>query len=582
MSFSDLGIWLGDVSLAEINHFTKDPMKAQRSTLKKIVRRNKNCELGKKFHFDQIHSIEDYQRLVPLTDYSDYEPLVDRMIQNKEKNLMFTGPNIRYCSSSGSVGKPKILPKSANDLWKMQCIGFSVSVSTAAHWLKKNKGIKLPPQMGPLVLILTGHKLEDGKRCNGAGQIPLDYLRMITPFFSTSPVSLLKPEHEELLDTSYLQLRFALENDKVSYLGSMVVTLLTQMFDYLEEHWEMLCDDIEKGTLNPSVKITPELRKKYEKKFKPNPERAAFLRKEFEKGFDTPIAPRIWPRLTWAYGMMGSNLALYIDKLRHSVGDLPLHNCGYAAAEGYFATPVELNVSDAVLLPWCIFFEFLPVEEGSEETDTTQKPLLIDELEVGKSYEMIVSNFSGLYRYRTYDVYTVTKMYNNTPRVELLYRQNLSMNVANEKSSTQMVDFAAKESARKMGLTLTGHSFWPDLGTKPPRYVMLAEVKDGENMSEEDRQKFIDALDEELHGVNEKYAKYRRWGMLNRPEVLILKDKTYWDYRESLRQKGVVLNQIKPVTVVNSREREEFFFSHVVTDSEVVSRVLNAQTEAAE
>ena len=119
MSFSDLGIWLGDVSLAEINHYTKDPMKAQRSTLKKIVRRNKNCELGKKFHFDQIHSIEDYQRLVPLTDYSDYEPLVDRMIQNREKNLMFTGPNIRYCSSSGSVGKPKILPKSANDLWKM-------------------------------------------------------------------------------------------------------------------------------------------------------------------------------------------------------------------------------------------------------------------------------------------------------------------------------------------------------------------------------------------------------------------------------------------------------------------------------
>ena len=201
MSFSDLGIWLGDVSLAEINHYTKDPMKAQRSALKKIVRRNKNCELGKKFHFDEIHSVEDYQRLVPLTDYSDYEPLVDRMIQNKEKNLMFTGPNIRYCSSSGSVGKPKILPKSANDLWKMQCIGFSVSVSTAAHWLKKNKGIKLPPQMGPLVLILTGHKLEDGKRCNGAGQIPLDYLRMITPFFSTSPVSLLKPEHPFVIVT---------------------------------------------------------------------------------------------------------------------------------------------------------------------------------------------------------------------------------------------------------------------------------------------------------------------------------------------------------------------------------------------
>ena len=220
MPFSDLGIFLGDVSRREIDHYTKDPLKAQKNVLRKIMFLNKTCEYGKKHHFADVHSIEDFQRLVPLSTYEDYEPMVERMIHNKEKNLMFTGPNIRYCSSSGSVGKPKILPKSANDLWKMQCIGFSVSVSTAAHWLKENKGIKLPPQMGPLVMVLTGHRLEDGKKCNGAGQIPLDYLKQITPFFSTSPVSLLVPEHEELLDTSYLQLRFALENENVSYLGS--------------------------------------------------------------------------------------------------------------------------------------------------------------------------------------------------------------------------------------------------------------------------------------------------------------------------------------------------------------------------
>ena len=187
---------------------------------------------------------------------------------------------------------------------------------------------------------------------------------------------------------------------------------------------------------------------------------------------------------------------------------------------------------------------------------------------------MIVTNYSGLYRYRTFDIYEVTGMYNNTPKVVLLYRQNLSMNVANEKTTTQMIDYAAKETAAKMGVEMVGHSFWPDLGTKPPRYVMLTEIKDGEAMSEEDRQKFIDILDEELKGVNEKYYKYRRWGMLNRPEILILKDKTYWDYRESLRAKGVVLNQIKPVTVINSAEREQFFFSHVHTDAEVVGRVL--------
>lgn len=576
MAFSDFGVLLGDASLFWIEHHTKNPMKAQENTLKKIIKKNKNCELGKKYNFKDIKTIADYQKMVPITTYEDYAPYVDRMIQNREKNLMFTGPNIRYCSSSGSVGKPKILPKSVKDLWNMQCIGFSCSVATASHYLKRVKGIKMPPQMGPLVLVLTGHRLEDGKRCNGAGQIPLTYLKPLLPAFCTSPVSLLMPEHEELLDTSYLQLRFALENRKVSYLGSVVVTLLTTMFDYLEENWEMFCDDIEKGIINPNIKITPELRKEYSKKFKPNPKRAAELRKEFEKGFDTPIAPRIWPRLTWAYGMVGANLKVYIEKLRKHIGyDIPLHNMGYAAAEGFFAMPVELDVHDGVLLPHCIFFEFLPVDDDAEDADDNARPLLISELEVGKKYEIIVSNFSGLYRYRISDVVTVTKMHNNTPRIELLYRRNLGLNVANEKTTTQMVDFAAKETAKKMGNEFVGHSFYADYSTKPPRYCMLAEPKTP--VSEEDRQKYIDILDNEFNEINEKYFKYRRWGMLNRPEVLFLKPKTYWDYRESLRAKGVVLNQIKPVTVINSEERCEFFFSHVETQTELPYKCKNTK-----
>lgn len=203
MGVSDLGIILGDVSLVSIEHHTKNPMKAQEKTLKKIISRNKNCQYGKKYDFANINSIDEYRAKVPLTTYQDYEPYVDRMIEKKEKNTMYSGINFRYCSSSGSVGKPKILPKSAKDLWNMQCIGFSCTVATASHYLKKKTGKKMPSQMGPLALILTGHDLEDGKRCNGAGQVPLTYVKPITRFFCTSPVSLLYPEHEELLDTSY-------------------------------------------------------------------------------------------------------------------------------------------------------------------------------------------------------------------------------------------------------------------------------------------------------------------------------------------------------------------------------------------
>ncbi len=579
MPFSDFGVFLGDISRWEINHYTKDPLKAQKNVLKKIIRRNKNCELGKKLNLKDVHSIEEFQAKVPFTTYEDYEPYVDRMLNNGEDRLMFSGKTIRYASSSGSVGKPKILPKGVNDLWKMQCIGFSASVATAFHWLKDNYGIRMYNQVGPLAINLSGHKLNDGKDCNGAGQIPLIYLKSLLPFFCTSPIELLFPNLEDKLDTSYLHLRFCLENKKVSYLGSIVVTLLTCMFDYLEENWEMLCDDIEKGIINPNIDITPELRKKFEKRLKPNPERAAELRKEFEKGFDDPIGPRIWPRLQWAYGMMGSNLSVYVEKLRKHIGPkVPMHNMGYAAAEGFFAAPTELNVSDYVLLPWCIFLEFLPISDEEESADDTVRPLLMHELEVGKNYEMVVTNFSGLYRYKIQDVVKVTRMYNNTPEIELLFRQNLSMNVANEKTSTDMVIAGAQNAAKEAGVEFQGFSFYPDFSTKPPRYTMLCELRDAEP-TEELREKLIDIIDHQFDEINEKYYKYRRWRMLNKPEVLFLEPKTYVGYNDYLASKGIVLNQIKPVTVINSKDRENYFFSHVATETPLVDYVKEKNKE---
>ncbi|MBO7319935.1 MAG: GH3 auxin-responsive promoter family protein, partial [Clostridia bacterium] len=70
-------------------------------------------------------------------------------------------------------------------------------------------------------------------------------------------------------------------------------------------------------------------------------------------------------------------------------------------------------------------------------------------------------------------------------------------------------------------------------------------------------------LDEMLNESNEKYFKYRRWGMIGDPKVVFLKKDTYADYREMLKKQGKVLNQIKPVTVINTDERKEFFFSHL-------------------
>ena len=185
----------------------------------------------------------------------------------------------------------------------------------------------------------------------------------------------------------------------------------------------------------------------------------------------------------------------------------------------------------------------------------------MQEIEVGKEYELVVTNFSGLYRYQIEDVVRITGYYNKTPKMEFLYRNNLAMNIANEKTTTQMVDWAALETQKKTGYSFKGYSFYADRSVDPVRYMLLAEPET--EIPDEKIPEIEAVLDEFLNESNEKYFKYRRWGMLAAPKLSILKKNTYADYREYLKKQGKVLNQIKPVTVVNTPEREEFFLSHI-------------------
>ena len=555
---SNFGAAMGALTFSRFDHYTSHAMETQNKILMEILRRNKDCELGKKYDFANIHSIEEYQDKVPLSTFEDYAPLIDRMIENNETNIITSQKILRYCASSGSVGKPKMQPKTFKDIWSMQCCGFAGTPGCTARWLKKN-GIadKLPTQMGPLLMSLNGPRLPNGLKVNGAGQVPIDNLRPILKFFITTPIDILYPEDEEHTDTNYFQLRFALTNKKVTYLGSMVITLLSTMFEYLENNWEWICDDIEFGTIDGRVKCPESLRKKYGH-MKPNPKRAEELRAIFREGFDTdvPVAKRIWPKLTWGYGMISSTLSVYMEKLKRYIGDLPMHNMGYAASEGYMAMPVELNANDYVLLPRSLFYEFIP-----EDGDETARPLTLDQLEIGKKYEIIVTNWSGLYRYRILDIVRCTGEYNQSKKIEFLYRSNMGLNIANEKTTTDMLDFVAHKLEEHFGVNFESFSYYPNTDAEIPRYELYVETDS--DFLETRYDEAVEAMDEYMKKANEKYEKYRRWHMISTPAIHQFEPGTYAAYKASLVAQGRVLNQIKPVTVINTPEKKEFFFAHI-------------------
>lgn len=548
---------LGMAEHAKLTFYCKHAVKTQEKLLLGLVKKNKTTVYGQKNNFKNVHSIKDYQKLVPLTYYDDYAEYVQRMIKG-EKGLITNSLYRRFTASSGSTGKAKIVPLSAWSEWVCQCFSFSAPVG-CAHKYFRNQGRMLPPQTGLLTAEVGCQQLENGKTVSCLSSIPLLNLKPFVPLFATSPKELQFTSDDTKMNSHYLKLRFALPRNDISYLSTIFITTLESMFFYMEENWEMLCDDIEKGIINESIVCPPEMRAKLEKNLKPNPKRAEELRKEFRKGFDDePIVPRIWPNVSWMYGMGTGAIAIYQKKLQRYMGDnIPIHYLGYVASEAMMAVPLELNSFEYVMLPQNGFYEFRPVD-----SDDYDNLLTIKDLEVGKEYEIILTNTSGFYRYRIEDVIRVTGFYHESPKVTFCYRLNQIANISGEKMTQMAFDYIVNSMSEQLDELFVGYSIYPDHSTSPGHYVLLIETAKEIDVSKEEE---YAKLFEELFCKNNPSAQpVFKNGSLGHCEVKFLRHGTYDDYRQILKDRGANLNQVKPVKLIDNDERRDFFFSHVI------------------
>lgn len=555
--FAAFGGMLGIMEHIKLYLYSRNAFAVQERTLRHLMRDNKTTVYGKAHHFDKVKTVADYQAIVPLATYADFEDYVHRMAKG-EKGLITNRYVRRFTESSGSTGRSKLVPLSGYAEWNCQCFSFSAPVGCAVKYFAK-KGRPLPPQRGLLTAEIGKRKLPGGATVSCLSSIPLLNLRPIVPFITSSPVEVLFPEADTDMDMHYVKLRFALQDADISYLGTIFITTLESMFFYMEENWEMLCNDIEHGTIDASIRMPDHIRKKLEKRLKPRPKRAAFLRSEFAKGFDDePIIPRIWPKCEWLYGMGTGALSHYAKKLRRYIGEeMPIHYLGYAATEALMAVPIELDSFEYVLLPHNAFFEFLPLDapEGT-------RPLTIAEVEVGKEYELILTNLSGFYRYRIEDVVKVTGFYHQSPKVTFCYRLNQIANISGEKVNQMAFDEIVGNFSEKMNDLFVGYSIYADRSTSPGHYVLLIEST--RDHTPADEAEYARIFEETFCAGNVSVEPLIKSGALGHCEVKFLRKGTNDAYRELLRANGANLNQIKPIKVITTEEQKSFFFDRII------------------
>jgi len=87
--------------------------------LQQIVERNRNTEFGKRYGLQSVRTIDDYQQRVPLHDYDDFRPDIERMMAG-EKDVLVADDVLLFEPTGGSTGGSKFIPYTEASLSAVQ------------------------------------------------------------------------------------------------------------------------------------------------------------------------------------------------------------------------------------------------------------------------------------------------------------------------------------------------------------------------------------------------------------------------------------------------------------------------------
>ncbi len=543
----------------DLDVFTRDPEKYQTELLMSIIRSAATTEFGDKYDLPTVKTVDEFRKRIPLTDYDFYSHAIERMVKG-EKNVLTSDEVVHFNVTSGTLGVPKRIPVVEKHVsffakYNAKYLNRVVSDAIGTKWTY-GKGFSLTE--GSYKVLPTGVSV------GCASSLQAARLSKAMPFMNLDTAKMMYTSPKEARQpsvigtyTRYLHALFALKERNVTYGNVTFSSFLLEIMRFIENNWQDLCLDIEEGRVGERGSIPEEVAASVNKNMKPDPKRAAELRAIFEKGFESPVAPLIWPRLEFFIFVGGAGFQTYTDKLREKYfsDKIRFLYLGVSASEGLFSVPFELDNSNSVLTPDTTFMEFIPVVDG--ESDLSGGTKLMHELEVGRQYELVITNVNGLFRYRMKDVFEVTGFYNKTPTVQFVNRAGYAVSMFAEKTSEKALRFTAEESCRAMGLDMTDYVVCPHTDEEGGRYIFLYELHN--RPAELDIAGLRDITEENLVKANPSYGNKLATGTARNMQIRILQDQTFLLYRDIMIMKGRSAAQLKPVHVTASPFQEKFF-----------------------
>ena len=375
----------GQIVRNRLDEISYDPMGYQEELVLRIARENVNTTFGRKHGFDRIHNIADFRMRVPISCYDDYPEYIER-ISNGERNVL-TAYLTEHLSPYEGYKK---LPLSR---WGVQT--FYDYNFCAAFYIAGNEGLIT----GGMTLNLVDNCIDT--LTSGVHVGNLLGRQLTRRDFDNSKVYVIPIDMANYVgqnDILYIQALYALSQKKISLAICDHYTDMINLLRYIEKHWPRLANEIEQG----NTYVTADAM------------RANTIREVMERHhIGTQLVTNLWPDLHVMMIYDVCCLTTSFELLRTYCGrDVHYIFAGINSAIGSFTMPLNIDDPQTVLIPDSVFYEFKPLESKNYNDLLT-----LDQLELGKRYELIATTLSGLYRYKTNKVFYIVGHHHETPTV---------------------------------------------------------------------------------------------------------------------------------------------------------------------
>ncbi|XP_029934325.1 GH3 domain-containing protein isoform X2 [Myripristis murdjan] len=552
--------WLGRRQRGKLEADTLNVKQAQEETLLRRLRKNADTCYGRQYDFSSIKDSDVFRARHPVTTYEHYRELIRRIAVGEEKVIIAEKPLI-LAMTSGTSGASAMLLSTKDTNTEFFLQGVSVCLDAMRRAFPATESLQRTTKF---FYTPTFRQSEAGIPIGPNSSTPASSRHMLNLYTTPAPAFEVPSEK----DTLYLHLLFALKDPSVGTLESNFASTVFYAFSALQERWQELVEDIEQGKISSALALEPKVRASLEAVMKPDPGRAAQLRAHFQEGF-RGIAKRLWPELHLVLAVDSGSNQIYGEMLRENYCQgVPFYSPFYAATEGLIGVNLwpEEPSRRYLLCPRSMFCEFLPEGSLDEEQPHT---LLMGEVEEGQNYELVITNASGLFRYRIGDIVKVVGFHNQCPVVEFQYRRGQMLNVRGEKVSEKLFLGALKNAvAQWPGAHLVDYCcaesgiLGDSIGGSDPHYQVFVELKGVRNLTEEQRYK----LDVCLQQDSAVYKSFRIKGSIGPMRVQLVAEGAFKELRKQMMAfSNTSPNTFKMHRVLRRKEYADFLLGKTVS-----------------